>query len=105
MRQTHDTTRLPQWAQVEIARLEMRLDEANKRNQSIEAGETNTRVNQWGLAKDIYLPDGAHITFSLDAHRTIDCSVRDGLLHISGGADCLIITPVVSNVIDLTTTR
>jgi len=105
MRETHDTTRLPQWAQVEIARLEMRLDEATKHNQSIEAGETDTRVDRRGLDKDIYLPNGAHVTFNLDAHREITANAHDGLFHISGGMGRLVITPVASNVIDVTIPR
>jgi len=95
---------LPKWARTEITVLEMRLDEANKRNRRIEAGETNTRIYHWNQENE-YLPNSAHIEFVLDAHREITAYMNNGTLHISSGAGCLVITPVASNVIDVTSTR
>ena len=106
----YNLAKLPQWAQQYIRILEMRLAEAQERNDAL-LGKYPTNVFWQSVDGNKPLPHGASVRFVLDADMSspngqaanhIDARVERGKLYINAGA-CLDIRPESANSVRLTT--
>lgn len=110
---TKSESRLPQWAQDELASLRLRLrqDVEHWKRKAFEAclpepGRTNTYVNDPMSDARHGLPSGTRVRFEVGKtdRDWIDVYVQDGKLMIMAG-DCISIDPRASNTVTIRTVK
>ncbi len=97
-----DISKLPKWAQQEIAVLRMRLEEAERKNE-IFSGERTSRLSiRWGLDNEKFVPEGYRFQVNLGGQMIVIILNIDGkVLSIRNSDGRLLIIPQGSNAIDI----
>lgn len=94
-----DRTKLPKWAQQEIAVLEMRLREARAENAQIASEETDTFIERRRDQQATYLPNGTEVSFLTSTPYGAIRVRREGD-HVNVTADSpIVVKPWVTNVV------
>lgn len=97
-----DITKLPQWAQQQISRLESDVAYWKAKWDRADSGDTNTWIWNGMPEDDMPLPPDSRIRFQLHESRDGDVTVmvRDGKLEINGGRRMKVL-PMSSNLIEV----
>lgn len=95
----NDRSKLPRWAQNELAALESSVEYHKRRlNESIgEGGEGTDTIIYMGHDEPAHgLPNGTPIRFLTD-HGVIEARTEDGRLNVRSSHGSLVLLPVVTN--------